>query len=237
MDINCDVGEGIHNEEALMALVDSCNIACGGHTGDEDSMVKTLRLARRFGVRAGAHPSFEDRLNFGRRSILVPEHVLKKQLIGQIGTLIELADKEGVTLKHIKAHGALYNMTAHSVELARLFLDVVASFKKDLCIFVPYGSVLGTEAEKAGVHFWLEAFADRNYDDDLNLLPRSAPNAVIDDVEQITERVKFMDQFRKVKTSTGKQVPLEFDTVCVHGDHPAALDILKALSSIKNHRD
>jgi len=234
MNINLDVGEGISNEEAMLALVDTCNIACGGHTGDEKTMIQTLRRAKQFDLRVGAHPSFEDRLNFGRKHVEVPRNILKSQLIGQIRTLNELAVAEGMNLGHVKAHGALYNEAAHSEDMARMLIEVIGFFKTDLCILAPYGSVLAHEAERLGVNYWLEAFADRNYSKDLNLLPRSDPRAVIDDPEVIRDRVIKMLRDERVKTSDGSDVHIEFDTICVHGDHPKALEILKELSTIKH---
>ena len=232
MDINCDVGEGVYNEEAIMAYIDSCNIACGGHTGDEKSMTETLRLAKKYGVRAGAHPSFEDRPNFGRRVMKMPLELLRSQLISQVSSLKEIANREGMKLHHIKAHGALYNEAARSEDVARILFEVAEHFRNDLCIFVPCGSIMEREADRLGVTYWREAFADRNYDEDLNLLPRSDPKAVILDPEEIRLRVLNMARENQV-VAQGIKKPIKFDTICVHGDHPKALEIVKILHDIK----
>lgn len=233
MDINCDLGEGMTNDAELMAEVDSCNIACGGHAGDKRSMLETLRIAKRFGVKAGAHPSFEDKANFGRVVLRVPRNTLKSQLIHQIASLNELAKAEGMKLHHVKAHGALYHETAHSREMANILIEAVNFFKEDLCIFVPYGSVLEEEVRRKGIRHWVEVFADRNYDDRLQLLPRSVQNAVINDPKEIKKRVRRMINEKSVTTSTRHELNIDFDTICVHGDHPEALEILKELRDIK----
>jgi UPF0271 protein len=237
MDINCDLGEGMTNDAKLMAEVDSCNIACGGHAGDRPTMVETLRLAKRFGVKAGAHPSFEDRVNFGRRVVQVPLNDLKSQLIHQIAALNELAKAEGMELHHVKAHGALYHETAHSREMANILIEAVNFFKEDLCIFVPYGSVLEEEVKRKGIRHWVEVFADRNYDDQLHLLPRSFPDAVISDPKKIKERVTRMIREKSIITITNHELNINFDTICVHGDHPKALEILKELRDIKTDKN
>lgn len=233
MDINCDLGEGMTNDAELMAKVDSCNIACGGHAGDKQSMLETLRLAKRYGVKAGAHPSFEDKENFGRVVLRVPLNALKSQLIHQIASLNELAKAEGMKLYHVKAHGALYHETAHSREMANILIEAVNFFKEDLCIFVPYGSMLEEEVRRKGIRHWVEVFADRNYDNRLQLLPRSVPNAVINDPKEIKKRVYRMINEKSVITSTRHELNIDFDTICVHGDHPEALEILKELRDIK----
>ena len=233
MDINCDLGEGMTNDAELMAEVDSCNIACGGHAGDKRSMLETLRLAKRFGVKAGAHPSFEDKANFGRVVLRVPFNALKSQLIHQIASLNELAKAEGMKLHHVKAHGALYHETAHSREMANILIEAVNFFKEDLCIFVPYGSVLEEEVKRKGIRHRVEVFADRNYDDRFQLLPRSVQNAVINNPKEIKKRVLRMIKEKSVATSTRDVLNIDFDTICVHGDHPKALEILKELRDIK----
>ncbi len=233
MDINCDLGEGMINDAELMAEVDSCNIACGGHTGDKRSMIETLRLAKQYGVKAGAHPSFEDTLNFGRSVLQVPLNDLKSQLIHQIAGLNELAKAKGMKLHHVKAHGALYNETAHSREMANVLIEAVNFFKEDLCIFAPYGSVLVEELKRKGIKHWVEVFADRNYNDQLRLVPRSFPDAVINDPKEIKKRVIKMIKEKLVITSGNHELNIDFETICVHGDHPKALEILKELRDIK----
>ena len=235
MDINCDLGEGMSNDQEIMTYIDSCNIACGGHTGDQESMLATLRLASQYDVKIGAHPSFEDRVNFGRKEMSVPKVVLKEQLIKQIDTLNQLAKKENMKLHHVKAHGALYNLACKSGEIADIFIEAVQNFNQDLIIYAPFGSELEKKAREKGVQFMIEVFADRNYDDDFNLISRGKPMAVIDSVEVVKRRVERMMREGVLISLHGRKRKINFDTVCVHGDHPNALDIVKELSELKRH--
>ena len=233
MDINCDLGEGIGNDDLIMAYIDSCNIACGGHAGDKNTMFNTLRLAKKYGVKAGAHPSFEDKKNFGRREVSVSKAVLKAQLIGQIGALNQLAQESNMKLHHVKAHGALYNMAAKSSEIAQIIIEAVQSFEQKLYIYAPFDSELAKKAKIMGAPCRIEVFADRNYDDDFNLLPRKDPMAVIETVEEIRNRVEKMISEGSLISLHGIKRSINFDTLCVHGDHPHALEIVKELFILK----
>ena len=232
MDINCDLGEGIGRDADIMPYLDSCSIACGGHAGDRETMVDTLRLAREHEVRVGAHPSFEDRKNFGRTEMYVPPEQLRSQLIHQIAELSVLAKLEDVELAHVKAHGALYNMSARSADLASLLIDVVDFFNEDLILYVPFGSLLFRKAREAGIPFMVEAFADRNYDDDFRLVPRSEPNAVITDPELVKERVERLLGEQQMISANGNVRKVEVDTLCIHGDNPRAVEIARELRSL-----
>ena len=192
MDINCDLGEGRGNDAEIMAYINSCNIACGGHAGDKNTMIKTLRLAKKHSVKAGAHPSFEDKKNFGRKDLSVSKCVLKAQLIDQIDALNQLANKENMKLHHVKAHGALYNMAAKSGEIAQIIIEAVQFFDQNLYIYAPFDSELEKKAKIMGVPYMIEVFADRNYDDDFNLLSRKEPMAVIETTEEVKSRVEKM---------------------------------------------
>ncbi|MCA0931170.1 5-oxoprolinase subunit PxpA [Lutimonas saemankumensis] len=233
MDINCDLGEGTGNDAELMPWIDLCNIACGGHAGDDNSMIATLKLTKQHGVKPGAHPSFVDRANFGRKELKVSPELLKNQLIVQIGSLIDLADRLNVEIFHVKPHGALYNLCARSEEMASVLIEAVKHFKKDLCILVPYGSVFERLAKENGISHMTEAFADRNYDRELNLLPRSDPRAVLNDPVKIRKRALRMLKENVIETVGGKNLYINFDTLCVHGDHPKALQILMELNKLK----
>lgn len=233
MDINCDLGEGMPNDEKIMALIDSCNIACGGHTGDKTSMKRTLELAKMYNVKAGAHPSYDDKLNFGRSKVQVSPKKLRLQLIGQIGALNELAKDMGINLSHVKAHGALYNEAAHSIDTANALIEAVLYFKQELCIFVPYGSVLHHLVKNEGIRHWVEVFADRNYDNKKRLVSRDQKNAIINDPVAIGNRVKKMIERQVVRTIDGHNIQIDFDTICVHGDHPKAVEILKEIDFLK----
>lgn len=232
MDINCDLGEGIGRDAELMPYLDSCNIACGGHAGDRETMISTMRLAKEHGVKVGAHPSFEDRPNFGRKEIYVPPERLRSQLIHQIAEIGALARLEDVTIEHVKPHGALYNMAAKSSDLAKLVIDVLRFFNEDLILYAPFGSRLEKKAKEAGVPCALEAFADRNYNDDFDLLPRKDPDAVIVDPRHIRDRVERMITKGEVVSISGKVKHVDIDTICIHGDNPAALEIARELHEL-----
>lgn len=232
MDINCDLGEGIGHDADLMPYLSSCNIACGGHAGDRETMLSTMRLAKEHDVKIGAHPSFEDRPNFGRKEMYVPRERLRSQMIHQIAELAALARLEDVEIHHVKPHGALYNMAARSSDLARLIVNVLGFFKEDLVLYVPFGSQMERKAKEAGVPHALEAFADRNYDDSFALVSRSDPKAVITDPKEIRERVERMIRKGEVVSATGKVRQVDISTICIHGDNPAAVDIARELSRL-----
>jgi len=233
MDINCDLGEGMPDEEKLMAFIDSCNIACGGHYGDKASMTSSLKLAQKMGVKAGAHPSFMDKANFGRKLVDIPFQELKKQLIRQIAELNEIALSMGISLHHVKAHGALYNEAARSDEFGNVLIDAVVFFKQDLCIFVPYGSKLHKLVKKRRIRHWVEVFADRNYNNELELVSRAKNHSIINDPVEVKQRVRKMIEDKTVIVEDGSKKHIDFDTICVHGDHPRALELLAALSALK----
>lgn len=221
------------NDQEIMAYIDSCNIACGGHAGDKSTMIQSLKLSKKYGVLAGAHPSFEDRDNFGRKEMFLPNKVLKDQLIKQIDVLNQLAKNEGMKLHHVKAHGALYNMAARSDEIATVFIEAVQYFKQDLCVYVPFESELEKKAKEKRVPFRIEVFADRNYDDDFTLISRSDAEAVIEGVEEIKSRVERMLRDGNLISLHGRKRNINFDTLCVHSDHPKAVEIVRALRALK----
>ncbi len=213
----------------MMPYLTSCNIACGGHAGDRETMISTMNLAKEHGVKIGAHPSFEDRPNFGRKEMYVPPERLRSQLIHQIAEISALARLEDVPVHHVKPHGALYNMAARSSDLARLIVEVIQFFDEDLVLYVPFDSRLERKASEAGIPYAVEAFADRNYSDDFHLLPRSQPDAVITDPIEIRERVGRMMRKGEVVSVSGKVRQVDIDTVCIHGDNPAAVNIAREL--------
>ncbi|PIB39137.1 5-oxoprolinase subunit PxpA [Maribacter sp. 4G9] len=230
IDINCDVGEGVANEDQLFPYISSCNIACGGHTGDRDSMIATVRLAKRYGVGIGAHPSYPDRENFGRKSLSIDAYELSQSIASQIGTLESICLGEGVELRHIKPHGALYNDLAKNEELAHLFLKAIEPYKNKLNLFVPFDSVIEKLALKRGFQIMVEAFADRNYNEDLSLVSRSLPNALLTKPAEVLEHVLHMVTEQKVRTVANTFTGIKADTYCVHGDTPEALQILTYIS-------
>jgi len=229
MDINCDLGEGMPNDLEIMAYLGSCNIACGGHAGDRESMLATVQMAKRHNVKIGAHPSFEDRENFGRAEKRLSREKLRSQLIHQVAALNEIVKAEDSRLHHVKPHGALYNMAARSRELAEVVVDVVQFFHEDLVLYVPFDSVVERKAREAGLDTWVEVFADRNYDDAFRLLPRTDPSAVIEDPLEIRDRVERMFMEGVVVSVNGVLKQVRPDTVCFHGDHPRAPEIARKL--------
>ena len=233
MDINCDLGEGMQNEDKLMALIDSCSIACGGHFGTTESMTESICLSKKMGVKAGAHPSYDDKHNFGRKVLNVPLTELKPQIIRQIEALNNISKSTGVKLHHVKAHGALYNEAARSKAVGNVLIDAVDYFKQDLCIFVPYGSNLHKLVQERGIQHATEVFADRNYNKRLELVSRDQVNAVITDPLKVKERVKMMIEEKCIIVNDGSKMAINFDTICVHGDHPRALDLLREIRTLK----
>lgn len=229
VDINCDVGEGLSNEFDLMPYIQSCNIACGGHAGDENSMQKVVALAIKNKVKIGAHPSYPDPGNFGRKTITMKPSELKISIQHQINRLRIIAREQGSNLHHIKPHGALYNDIAKNKELAIHFLEAIKSFKKEIKLYVPYNSVIAKNALKQGFSIEYEAFADRNYNDDLSLVSRLEKNAVITDPEAIWQHMSEMLNNEKVQTVSGKLLPIKATTFCVHSDTQNAAEIVKIL--------
>jgi len=234
MDINCDLGEGIGNDEAIMPYLGSCNIACGGHAGDSESMKTAVLLARKHDVKIGAHPSFLDPVNFGRKEMNVPSELLKRQLTDQIYELKEIASSFGMSLHHVKPHGALYNLAAKSVETAELIIDIMQDLEDTICLYVPFNSVIESLAERRGVSHCIEVFADRNYNDDFSLVSRTEPNAIIDNAEEIKLRVDEMIKKRAVTSINGMEKKANIQTICIHGDHVNSIQIAKILYNFKD---
>ena len=234
MDINCDLGEGIGNDQAIMPYLGSCNIACGGHAGDKESMRNTVMLAQKYGVKIGAHPSFLDRVNFGRKEMDVPSEILKRQLTEQIFELKEITSSLGLTLHHVKPHGALYNLAAKSVDTAELIIDIMQDLGVETYLYVPFNSMIERLADKKGVSYCVEVFADRNYNDDFSLVPRTEPNAIIEDPEAIRLRVDEMIKKRAVTSINGLEKKADIQTICLHGDHKNAIQTAKLLYNFKD---
>jgi len=229
IDINCDVGEGLDNEHLLMPYLSSCNIACGGHAGDHDSMSRVVSLAKQHQVKIGAHPSYPDRVNFGRTSMTLTHDELRDTIIDQIENLIKVTRQYGVDIHHIKPHGALYNDLVKSKSLAISFLEIISKYKSQYKLYVPFGSIIAEEAHQQGFDIVYEAFADRNYNDDLSLVSRKLPEALITNPELMISHISEMTQHHRVKTISGKLVEIRASTFCVHSDTQNAIDIVKKL--------
>lgn len=234
IDINADVGEGIGNEAQLMPFLSSCNIACGGHAGDEKTMREVVQLALLNNVKIGAHPSFPDKEGFGRQVVDMSCAALYHTVKEQIEEIQKIAREEHALLHHVKPHGALYNLAAKDETTAEVIVEVMKRFHTPLKLYVPYGSVIAEIAKRENLQITYEAFADRNYNDDLTLVSRSLANAVIKDENELCQHVYEMIVHQKVKTIHGNEIPIHADTICVHGDNPKAINLVKTLYHFLN---
>ena len=235
IDINVDTGEGIGNESQLMPYISSCNIACGGHAGDSETMRNVVKLAKQHSVKIGAHPSFPDKANFGRQVMDMPCVALYTSIKNQIKDLITILDEEHVALHHIKPHGALYNLAAVDEKAANVIVEVIKALAVPLKLYVPFNSVIANIAIQNNIQIMYEAFADRNYNNDLTLASRQEKHAVIHDADAMFNHVYNMILNKKVKTISGKLITLKAETFCVHGDHPDAINVITNLvSRLKN---
>ena len=216
--INSDVGEGIVNEAALMPYLESCSIACGGHYGNEETMIKTAKLAISHGVNIGAHPSYPDKINFGRNEMSISLNDLKESLYDQISSLLLILNKLGVgKLEHIKAHGALYHKCFIDVEVAKSFVEVVKLFK-NVKILAPYKSVVSKIAKENDIKVDYEVFLDRNYNDDYTLVSRDEVNSMLENGLEMSRRYKMVLNESKIKTISNNFINIVGDTFCIHGD-------------------
>jgi 5-oxoprolinase (ATP-hydrolysing) subunit A len=230
-DLNCDMGEGIAGEETLMPLITSANIACGFHAGSGDMIRKTIGLALQHGVHIGAHPSFRDRANFGRREMHLNNDKVYALMLEQLIKIDLIAKEQGVRLHHVKPHGALYNMAARDAVLARTVVTAIKDFDEDLVLYGLSGSQLIREGEAIGLKTANEVFADRRYNDDGSLVSRSLPEALIEDVEHGLQQVKQFVISASVTTVSGELLPIVADTICIHGDGPHAFELAQAISN------
>lgn len=231
IDINADVGEGLDNEAKLMPFLSSCNIACGGHAGDLETMTTVVKLAMTSHVKIGAHPSFPDKANFGREIMELSAADLYASLKHQIRTLQTVLHKEKADLHHIKPHGALYNLAAKDEEIARVIIEVIKSIALPLKLYAPFNSVIANLAQQENIEVIFEAFADRNYNEDLSLVSREKSDAILHKKEAVLRHVLNMILHQKVMAISGVEVPIKATTICVHGDTKNALSILKYLKS------
>lgn len=229
IDLNCDVGEGAGMDERILPLVSSANVACGFHAGDPATIRGTVRLAKRFGVAVGAHPSYPDRLGFGRRAMAAsPEEVLD-DVTYQVGAVLGFCRAEGVPLVHVKPHGALYNAAAQDRALAAAVCQAVRSIDPALIVVCLAGSPMVEVARGLGLRCAEEAFADRGYTLRGTLVPRTQPGAVIEDPEKVAERVATLAREGRILSVEGSPVAVSADTVCLHGDTPGAVELAAAI--------
>lgn len=230
VDLNADVGEGDPAADAaLLAIVSSCSIACGGHAGDAASMARTIRLAGAHGVAIGAHPSYPDRAGFGRRPLAVGHAALAAALEAQIGALATVAAAAGVRLRHVKPHGALYNVAATDRAVADAVVAAVRAVDPRLVLVGLSGGALLDAGVRGGLATASEVFADRRYEADGTLTPRDRPGALVDDPAAVAVRSVRMVTAGLVEAADGTAVPVRADTICVHGDTPGAAALAGAV--------
>lgn len=229
VDLNADLGEGCGSDAALLLLVSSANIACGSHAGDAQTMRDCVREALKNGVAIGAHPSFPDRENFGRTAMHLPPETVYAHMLYQIGALQAIARAEGGQLCHVKPHGMLYNQAAKEVALADAIARAVYSVDPGLILVGLAGSELIRAAERHGLVAREEVFADRGYQADGSLVPRTEPGALIADEEQALAQTLEMVQHGRVKSVTGEWAQVRAQTVCLHGDGEHALAFARRL--------
>ncbi len=231
IDINADLGEGLGNETQLIPFISSCNIACGGHAGNESSMRKVVKLAKRYGVKIGAHPSFPDVENFGRTIMHMSCTALFTSIKDQINALYCIVAKENANLHHVKLHGALYNLAMKDEKVANVIVEVLKSLNLPVYLYVPFKSVIEQIAVEHNIPIIYEAFADRNYNDDLTLVSRDNNNAVLDEEDEVFQHVYRMVSRGKIKTLSGKEIDIKAHTFCIHGDNPRAIGIANKLKT------
>ena len=236
ININCDLGEGLNNEHIIMPLINSCNIACGGHAGNNESMIECVEIATRNNLQIGAHPSYPDKLNFGRKKIDISTSEFSFSIINQIKSLEQIVSSYGKQINHIKAHGALYNEMIHDLDTADFYLDTIKDYKEKYSLYVPYQSEIERLALKRGFKIIYEVFADRNYNDDLSLVSRDKEFALINKPKEVIKHITSIIESNIVKTVSGNTHKIKFDTFCVHSDTNNSIEILKEINKVFKNR-
>jgi 5-oxoprolinase (ATP-hydrolysing) subunit A len=228
IDLSADVAEGAPGEEEIWPMISSANVACGGHVGDAVSMTEAVRRSKRMSVNIGAHPSYPDRANFGRKSMAMSPPALRATLIDQISALRDIAARENVPLRHVKPHGALYNDAHKDVVLAGVIIDAIRDVDRNLSIVCSNTSQMATAARAAGTRVIREAFADRRYNADGSLVTRSIAGSLLT-VEEAAEQAELLAKQRAVIARDGTRISVAYDTICVHADMEHAVDRLRAI--------
>ena len=234
ININCDLGEkskfhSIENDPKLLNIVNSANIACGYHAGDEQTMEMVIQISKKNGVSMGAHPSFNDPENFGRKRMNLNSLEIKKLIFEQYEILQKIAQNYNENVTHIKPHGALNNMACEDLELATTLAVAIKEINKDIIYLVPTGSQMEVAAKKNNLRIACEIFADRNYEDDGNLVSRSKANALIINPNIAKEHVLRMVKNQSLNCLSGKQIPCKIDSICIHGDNSSSLNTAKII--------
>ena len=237
ININCDLGEKskFHStkyDPDLLKIVNSANIACGFHAGDEETMKNTIEISKINNVSIGAHPSFNDPLNFGRKRMSLSRNEIKKLIIDQYEILQGIAENLDTVVTHIKPHGALNNMACEDLNLSRILAETIFSIDKNLIYLVPTGSKMETAAMEFNMKIACEIFADRNYEDDGNLVSRSKADAIITDPEKCKKHVLEMVKNQSLNCLSGKKIPCQIDSICIHGDNIQSLETAKQIKKV-----
>jgi len=234
ININCDLGEkskfhSTKNDPDLLKIVNSANIACGYHAGDKETMNSVIEISKTNQVSIGAHPSFNDPKNFGRKKINLNSSEVTKLIIDQYEVLQKIAQNHNENVTHIKPHGALNNMACEDLELATTIAKAINSINKDIIFLVPTGSKMELAGKKLNMKIACEIFADRNYEDDGNLVSRSKNNALITNPDIAKKHVLKMVRNQALNCFSGKEIPCKIDSVCIHGDNESSLATAKSI--------
>ena len=237
ININCDLGEtskfcSTENDPLLLSIVNSANVACGYHAGDEPTMKKTVEISKKNGVSIGAHPSFNDPENFGRKRMNLSKSEIEKLIIKQYEILQKIAENHGEKVTHIKPHGALNNMACEDLDLSKILAKTIYDIDKDLIYLVLTGSKMEIAAKEIDMKIACEIFADRTYDDEGNLVSRKLPHALITNPSEAKKHVLSMVQNQSINCHSGKQIPCEIDSICVHGDNDSSLSTAIAIKEL-----
>ncbi len=240
--LNCDMGEsfGIWKmgaDEQIMPYISLANLACGFHASDAVTMNRSVELAKKYNVTIGAHPSYQDLVGFGRRSISCSLEEIKSKVLYQLGALYAFCKSHGTTVAYVKPHGALYNDMMRDQNIYKAILSAVAAFDKNIKLMIlsnPNNEAFEYTAKMYGITLIYEVFADRNYNDDGTLVSRMLPNAVITDELEIMQRVKTLKEYGFLESINSKRLYLKADTICVHGDTEDALNFIKSLYKVLN---
>ena len=237
ININCDLGEkskfhSTKHDPDLLKIVNSANIACGFHAGDEETMKNTIEISKKNNVSIGAHPSFNDPLNFGRKRMSLSKKEIKKLIVDQYEILQGIAENLDAVVTHIKPHGALNNMACEDLNLSRILAETIFNIDKNLIYLVPTGSKMETAAKEFNMKIACEIFADRNYEDDGNLVSRSKADAIIVDPEKCKKHVLEMVKNQSLNCLSGKKIPCQIDSICIHGDNTQSLETAKQIKKV-----
>ena len=236
ININCDLGEKSKHhsnkyDPDLLEIVNSANIACGYHAGNEETMRQIIQISKKNKVSIGAHPSFNDKENFGRNRMNLSNNEIEKLIVEQYKILQKIALEYDEKVTHIKPHGALNNMACEDMNLAMILAKTIYNLDKDLIYLVPSGSKMEVAAKKFNMKIACEIFADRNYEDDGNLVSRKNKNALITDPDQAKQHVLLMVKNQSLNCLSGKRIPCEINSVCIHGDNKNSLETAKVIKN------